>query len=235
MLKCRMQYEKRGPARYISHLDLMRVFRRAFMRAEVMLSFSQGYNPHPYISVPLPLPTGFASRCDLLDFDAEELPDDFLARMTAALPEGIVPRYVYLRAWGAGEIDARQAGCGHPALPNAGARGAGEIDAVRYTVTLHGGGFSAEDARALFSAPVRMVKRTKRGESEVDICTFIRAFDASLRPDGCLTVDTTLAAGEQSLNPEYIVRAIGERTPGTVAWAEYLRTAILDKNGDIFA
>lgn len=211
MLKCRMQYEKRGPARYISHLDLMRVFRRAFMRAEVMLSFSQGYNPHPYISVPLPLPTGFSSRCDLLDFDAEALPPDFLTRMTAALPEGIVPRYVYART-----------------------RGAGEIDAVRYTVTLHGGGLSAEDARTLFSSPVMMVKRTKRGESEVDLCTFIRAFDASLRPDGCLTVDTTLAAGEQSLNPEYIVRAIDERTPGTVAWAEYLRTAILDKNGGIF-
>ncbi|MDY3071470.1 MAG: TIGR03936 family radical SAM-associated protein [Eubacteriales bacterium] len=212
MLKCRMQYEKRGPAQYISHLDLMRVFRRAFMRAGVMLSFSQGFNPHPYISVPLPLPTGFSSRCDLLDFDTESLPDDFLARMTAALPEGIVPRYVYQRT-----------------------RGAGDIAAVRYTVTLHGEGLVPEDVRALFSAPVMMLKRTKRGESEVDLCTFIRSLDASSLPDGSLALDAVLAAGEQSLNPEYLVRAIDERTPGTVAWADYLRTAILDRDGEIFA
>ena len=58
MLKLRMQYRKEGSARYISHLDLMRVFRRAFARAEVPLSFSQGFNPHPYLNV-LPLPRAF--------------------------------------------------------------------------------------------------------------------------------------------------------------------------------
>ena len=211
MLKCRMQYDKRDPAQYISHLDLMRCFRRAFMRADVMLVFSQGFNPHPYISVQLPLPTGFSSRCELLDFDTEALPDDFLERMTRALPEGIVPRYVYQRT-----------------------RGAGEIDAVRYTVTVHGTGLDAGAVRALFAEPVRMLKRTKRGESEVDLRDFIRSLDVQPGEDR-LFLDTVLAAGEQSLNPEYLVRAVQERTPGEVAWTEYLRTAILDKDGEIFA
>ena len=199
MLKCRMQYDKRDPAQYISHLDLMRCFRRAFMRADVMLVFSQGFNPHPYISVPLPLPTGFSSRCE------------FLERMTRALPEGIVPRYVYQRT-----------------------RGAGEIDAVRYTVTVHGTGLDAGAVWALFTEPVRMLKRTKRGESEVDLRDFIRSLDVQPGEDR-LFLDTVLAAGEQSLNPEYLVRAVQERTPGEVAWTEYLRTAILDKDGEIFA
>lgn len=211
MLKCRMQYEKRGPAQYISHLDLMRCFRRAFMRADVMLVFSQGFNPHPYISVPLPLPTGFASRCELLDFDTEELPEDFLERMRRALPEGIVPRYVYQRS-----------------------RGAGDIDAVRYTVTIHGEGLDADAVRTLFSEPVRMMKRTKRGESEVDLRDFIRRLDVRSAEDR-LILDAVLAAGEQSLNPEYVVRAIEERTPGAAAWTEYLRTEILDRNGETFA
>ena len=210
MLKCRMQYEKRGPAQYISHLDLMRCFRRAFMRADVMLVFSQGFNPHPYISVPLPLPTGFASRCELLDFDTEDLPDDFLERMTKALPEGIVPKFVYQRT-----------------------RGAGDIAAVRYTVTVHGENLDAETVRALFAEPVRMLKKTKRGESEVDLRDFIRSLDVQGGADK-LFLDAVLAAGEQSLNPEYLVRAISEHG-GTVSWAEYLRTAILDKDGEPFA
>ena len=210
MLKCRMQYEKRGPAQYISHLDLMRCFRRAFMRADVMLVFSQGFNPHPYISVPLPLPTGFASRCELLDFDTEDLPDDFLARMTKALPEGIVPKFVYQRT-----------------------RGAGDIAAVRYTVTVHGENLDADAVRALFAEPVRMLKKTKRGESEVDLRDFIRSLDVQGSADK-LFLDAVLAAGEQSLNPEYLVRAVSEHG-STVSWAEYLRTAILDKDGEPFA
>ncbi len=211
MLKCRMQYEKRGPAQYISHLDLMRCFRRAFMRAEVQLVFSQGFNPHPYISVPLPLPTGFASRCELLDFDTEALPGDFLERMKRALPEGIVPHYVYQRT-----------------------RGAGDIDAVRYSVTVHGEGLDADAVQTLFAEPVRMMKRTKRGESEVDLRDFIRSLEVRGTGDK-LYIDTVLAAGEQSLNPEYVVRAVEERTPGQVSWTEYLRTEILDRSGETFA
>lgn len=212
MLKCRMLYEKTGTAKYISHLDLMRVFRRAFMRAGIELAFSQGFNPHPTMSVPLPLPTGFSSRCDLLDFDTETLPDDFLARMTAALPQGIVPHYVYQRT-----------------------RGAGDIASSRYSVTLHGEGYSAEAVKELFSAPVVMLKRTKRGETETDICTLIRSLDAQVLSDGRLVLDTVLAAGNETLNPEYLVNAINERLPVQTRWAEYLRTAILDKNGEVFA
>jgi len=211
MLKCRMLYEKTGTAKYISHLDLMRVFRRAFMRAGVEIAFSQGFNPHPTMSVPLPLPTGFSSRCDLLDFDTDSLPDDFIARMTAALPQGIVPHYVYQRV-----------------------RKPGDIAAARYTVTLHGTGYDAEAVKTLFSAPVRMLKRTKRGETEVDICTFIKSMDVTLLSDGRLILDTVLAAGNETLNPEYLVKAVDEHTEGKTAWTEYLRTAILDDKNEIF-
>ena len=211
MLKCRMLYEKTGSAKYISHLDLMRVFRRAFMRAGVEIAFSQGFNPHPTMSVPLPLPTGFSSRCDLLDFDTESLPDDFIARMTAALPQGIVPHYVYQRF-----------------------RKPGDIAAARYTITLHGTGYDPVAVKALFSSPVIMLKRTKRGETEVDICTFIKSMDVTLLADGRLILDTVLAAGNETLNPEYLVKAIEEHTDSQTAWAEYLRTEILDGKNESF-
>ena len=56
------------------------------------------------------------------------------------------------------------------------------------------------------------MKKTKRGESEVDICTFIRSLEVSALPDGVL-IDCVLAAGNDNLNPEYLTRALDEYTP----------------------
>ena len=91
MDKLRLRFEKTGRAVYISHLDLMATMQRAFARAGLELKYSEGFNPHPLISILLPLSVGTASRCELMDFrlreDAElsALP----ARLTAVLPEGI--------------------------------------------------------------------------------------------------------------------------------------------------
>ena len=67
MSKIRVRYSKTGKARYISHLDLMSTMQRAFIRAGVRLKYSEGFNPHPYISVALPLPVGCGSVCELMD------------------------------------------------------------------------------------------------------------------------------------------------------------------------
>ena len=64
----RALFEKTGNARYISHLDLMRVFQRAFKRAGLPLTHTQGFNPRPSVSIALPLSLGVESRCELLDF-----------------------------------------------------------------------------------------------------------------------------------------------------------------------
>ena len=91
MDKLRLRFEKTGRAVYISHLDLMAVMQRAFARADLPLKFSEGFNPHPQISILLPLSVGTASICELMDFrlleerDLKTLPD----RLTAVLPDGI--------------------------------------------------------------------------------------------------------------------------------------------------
>jgi len=63
----RLQFSKVGKARFISHLDLMSTMRRALLRAGVSLKYSEGFNPHPYMSVALPLPIGCASVCEFMD------------------------------------------------------------------------------------------------------------------------------------------------------------------------
>ena len=67
----RILFEKKGNAVWISHLDLMRLFQRAFKRAGLSLTHTQGFNPRPSVSIALPLSVGVESSCELLDFELE--------------------------------------------------------------------------------------------------------------------------------------------------------------------
>ena len=67
----RILFEKKGNAIWISHLDLMRLFQRAFKRAGLPLTHTQGFNPRPSVSIALPLSVGVESNCELLDFDLD--------------------------------------------------------------------------------------------------------------------------------------------------------------------
>ena len=67
----RILFEKKGNAVWLSHLDLMRLFQRAFKRAGLPLTHTQGFNPRPSVSIALPLSVGVESCCELLDFDLD--------------------------------------------------------------------------------------------------------------------------------------------------------------------
>ncbi len=88
----RALFEKTENAIYISHLDLMRVFQRAFKRAGLPLTHTQGYNPRPSVSIALPLSLGVESKCELLDFDltGEQLPnEEIMERLNRNLIDGV--------------------------------------------------------------------------------------------------------------------------------------------------
>ena len=91
MDKYRMRFSKTGRAVYISHLDLMRTITRAFLRAECRLKYSEGFNPHPNISIALPLSVGCESVCEIMDFKMlEDMPcDEIKSRLSTQMPEGI--------------------------------------------------------------------------------------------------------------------------------------------------
>ena len=62
MFKARLKFEKMLAARYISHLDLMNLIQRSIARAGLPVWYTEGFNPHAYISILLPLPTGFSGN-----------------------------------------------------------------------------------------------------------------------------------------------------------------------------
>lgn len=84
-------FSKKGLMKYISHLDLMRLFIRAFRRAELPLKMTQGFNPHPKLSMKRALKLGLESdneEASIVLRDSMSL-DEFKARLEKSLPEGI--------------------------------------------------------------------------------------------------------------------------------------------------
>ena len=86
-----LRYEKTENAKYVSHLDFVRMFGRALRRAHLPMSYSEGFNPHPLLGFALPLSVGYTSECEILEIALTEeiAPDEIMARLNATLPLGV--------------------------------------------------------------------------------------------------------------------------------------------------
>ncbi|MFR3498169.1 MAG: TIGR03936 family radical SAM-associated protein [Paraclostridium bifermentans] len=87
----RCKFKKENDMIYISHLDLQRLLQRAFRRAEIQLSYSQGFNPHPKMSYGHALALGTESQGEYVDIEIEDDIEvkEFLERINQQLPDGI--------------------------------------------------------------------------------------------------------------------------------------------------
>ena len=85
-----LKYGRDDRVKYISHLDFVRLFHRTVRRTGIPFIFSQGFNPHPIMTVAQPLSVGVTSECEYMnvgfdgDFSEAELKD----KINAALPPG---------------------------------------------------------------------------------------------------------------------------------------------------
>ena len=91
MFRYRINYTKDGPARYISHLDLVRTVERTLRRSGLPMAFSEGFNPHPKFSFALPLPVGVAGLDEYMDMELiRELdPGEVSRLLNKNLPRGL--------------------------------------------------------------------------------------------------------------------------------------------------
>lgn len=90
-MRARITFTKQGPLRYTGHLDLHRLWERAMRRAELPITYSQGFHPQPKISLAAALPLGFSSRGEVLDVRLnEEIPvEEISTRLKESLPPDI--------------------------------------------------------------------------------------------------------------------------------------------------
>ncbi len=89
--RTRVVYRQGEPLRYVGHLDMLRVWERALRRANLPLAYSQGFNPHPKITIAMPLPVGCTGEREELDIVlTQPLPDpEWIERLGPVLPTGL--------------------------------------------------------------------------------------------------------------------------------------------------
>ena len=212
----RLAFSKADTAKFISHLDLMRTFQRSFLRAGIAIKHTEGFNPHAFVSIPLPLSVGFSSSCEVLECQVLDTPlDQVPARMNAALPAGITVQRCY-----------------------EGTRPVKELGFVNYIVTMEyeaGAPYGTETAIRDLLAQKSLVmekrsKKAKSGKVEVDLIPLIRQATVEERRD-TIALDLILKAQNPGLNPELIMAAIRQHCPdASPDYVSYPRRAVLDEN-----
>jgi radical SAM-linked protein len=90
-MKIRIKFTKTGVLKFVGHLDLLRMFQKAFRRASIPIAYSQGFNPHQQISIGAPLPIGVTSEGEYMDIQLSGpiTPADAMDALNQTLPEEI--------------------------------------------------------------------------------------------------------------------------------------------------
>ena len=217
----RILFEKKGNAVWISHLDLMRLFQRAFKRAGLPLTHTQGFNPRPSVSIALPLSVGVESCCELLDFD---LDGDKVANriVRGKLNDYLLPGIRVIKVYDNGQK----------------IRNLALLDAV---VTLeYDDGVPADAVSKLqtFFAQEEILveKKTKtNGIQDQNIVPMIKSLEVVQTDSNTIELNARVCCQNPTLNPmqlhSAIIRHLPELTP---SFAKSARLELYDNEGNIF-
>lgn len=181
MYKIRICFSKTGYSKYVSHLDLMKTLQRTFRRGGIDISYSQGFNPHPIMSIAHPLPLGIEGLCEYMDISVDSKPDfeELKIKMNNALPQDIrVHKITY-----AGEPLNVLVRAEYSAIINL----KNDISDLKNKIE----SFIAMDE-------IVVEKKTKRGMNDTDIKPMIFQVELAKYKDKELVLNFILANGEPS-------------------------------------
>jgi radical SAM family uncharacterized protein/radical SAM-linked protein len=182
-MRFRLAYRKTGDVRFTSHLDVLRMFVRAFRKARIRLALSQGFHAHPKLSPGPPLPLGYTGLAEYLDFTTvENIPAAFDRVINAHLPAGI-------------EVTS------HAPVPANTPALDGSVTLAEYRVTWSGPPDAGSLVRPIDAFLVKNHHRVRRGEKEVDIRLGVA--DLAIR-GGVLTMTLRSGSGSSARVPEVI-------------------------------
>lgn len=203
----RIKFSKTGKVKYISHLDLCRTMRTAFVRAGIPIWYSQGFNPHPKMVFATTVAVGSESLCELLDIriTREMGEEDFRARLAGALTRDIDIKEVY-----------------EPVRPLS------ELQYSSYRITfdrpVNNGVLSQ-----LLQGELKVMKKTKSGDRLIDILPMIK----QARAEDNILYCTLASSQTMSLGPDVFIRGIAPACEGGEALS-ILRTGVFDAGLDPF-
>lgn len=190
-MRARITFTKQGALRYTGHLDLHRLWERAMRRAELPISYSQGFHPQPKISFAAALPLGFSSRGEVLDVRLnEELPvEEISARLKDNLPADIQIVKVESVELSAPPLQTQVLSADYE---------------IRFTEEMNGAELTAKSAELM---KAESLPRERRGKS-YDLRPLIESFSV-VTDNGKTWLQMTLAAREGATGrPEEVLSAL---------------------------
>ena len=203
MTTVRIFFEKCGEAAYISLLDLQRVFHRILKMSDLPVYYTQGYNPHIYLSFSCPLSLGQESLCESCEVKTEQEMIDGEVWKNALQP--LMPR---------GIVITKVA----PAVEKV-----AEIETAVYAVTMPKSGLAAIEA----------YKKTKRGQKTLDLKQYLSHIDCEEAGDNiAFSVKLPCGSGEAlNLNPSLLMDFLQQHGGAPIWQCRVLRTHLYNKSG----
>ncbi len=193
----RMSFEKTGMAKFISHLDTVRCITRAMKRACVPIWFTEGFNPHAFLTFAMPLSLGFESYCETVDFRLMEEVDlnELAERLNNALPVDITVKEIYV----------------YETSPN-------DIRWAEYKIIFNNpDNLLLERAESILSSDeIIVLKKAKQGrkkvEKEVNIKEHIKSYELNLTEEK-LVLKAILSSGTSiNINPMLLINTLVKNT-----------------------
>lgn len=197
-MKIRIRFSKKGPVKFIGHLDILRYFQKAFRRADYDLIYSQGYHPHPVQSFASPLGVGLESEGEYMDIEVNSMdsPAQMLDRLNAQMTEGIIAT-------------------GFTVLRDDAKNSMSILAAADYTVHFREGMAPCsrqklEEMVHTFLAldEILVHKKTKKNELEINIRPMVRSL--CVKEDGSIWMQV-LAGSAANLKPELLLESMFAR------------------------
>ena len=215
MVKYRFCYSKYGEAKYVSHLDLIRLFSRVFKRAGVPLTYSEGFNPHAKLAIGLPLSVGVTSECEYMDVETDrQLTKADFEALNRNMPIGL-----HFNSMGERIVTMKKLA---------------DICYAAYRVTVSCSPLSSEGVKEFCERESVIVeKTTKRKTEETDILPDIAELKLEGVTDDGVILYMVLSAGPSAnLKPDLVLTAMSQYIEDfTVLDYDIHRVAILGSNG----
>lgn len=192
-----LKYSRDERVKYISHLDFIRTFHRTVRRAGLSMSFSQGFNPHPVMTIAMPLSVGVTSDSEYIKIGfSEDYPEmEIMERLNTALPVGF--KILAVRKTEGKELDFAK------------------LDRAEYFVELEWSGNAFNAEKFLENKELKVMKKSKSGVKEADIRPYIHSFNVVSQNDNKMEIKMCLSAGNNyNLKPDTVIDAMEKYTDG---------------------
>ena len=216
----RAKLSKTGRAKFISHLDLYRTVSRAITRSKIPVWYTEGFNPHPFVTFLLPLSLGIESECEFMDYKIDDSMtfDDAGMLLSEALPEGLEVTDVY-----------------EPVMK------AKDIASARYTMEMRFEGKTGDETAKIVReiagrSEIFVQKRSKSGEKTVNLKEIARLEQAEFEvlKDNAVMSITLPAGNAENVNPQLISGAFEKEFAQDFSYLKITRKAVYNGSGEMF-